>query len=105
MSSTRHFDRDGRPLSLLEWATLYEDMTYRRVAETTLPDGKWVSTVWLGLDHRFSEDGPPLTFETMVFQARDNLDEVDMERYSTKEEAQQGHTAMVEKWSKIEVTP
>ncbi|WP_166903861.1 hypothetical protein [Mycobacterium sp. DL440] len=26
-----------------------------------------VSTVWLGLNHSFTDDGPPIIFETMVF--------------------------------------
>ena len=87
---TQKFDKDGSPLELLEWAQKLEIEGYNRVEETTLPDGKWVSTVWLGLDHQFG-DGPPLIFETMVFQSRDSLDEQDMERYSTIEEAREGH--------------
>jgi hypothetical protein len=29
----------------------------------------WVSTVFMGLDHDFSEKGPPLLFETMLFKS------------------------------------
>lgn len=91
------YDKKGRLLSLLEWAELMEDMEYKRVALTELPDGKTVSTVWLGLDHSFSEAGPPIIFETMVFPKGD-LGELDMERYATLEEAEAGHRLMVEKW-------
>jgi hypothetical protein len=38
----------------------------RRVAETKLTNGSWVSTVFLGMDHSHGH-GPPLLFETMIF--------------------------------------
>jgi len=96
-----YYDRQGKPLTLLEWAGALEDRTIdkRRVAETTLPNGRWVSTVWLGLDHRFGH-GPPLIFESMVFESKAEMDEIDCERYSTEEEARVGHQELVEKWSK-----
>jgi hypothetical protein len=52
-----------------------------------------ISTVFLGLNHRFGE-GSPLLFETMVFGGK--LDEA-QERYSTYEEAEKGHEKMVNK--------
>lgn len=52
-----------------------------------------VSTVFLGLDHRFG-DGPPLLFETMAFVGHDD---VGMERYSTWQEAEEGHARWVAK--------
>src|SRR5262249_41846496 len=45
----------------------HSDMEYRRVAHDDLPDGSYLSTVWLGLDHGHGL-GPPLIFETMRFQ-------------------------------------
>jgi hypothetical protein len=50
-----------------------------------------VSTVFLGLDHA-SGDGPPLLFETMVFNGPLHND---MDRYSNWTEAEMGHDAMV----------
>lgn len=97
---TSHYDYDGNPMSFEEWAVTFEDTAARIVAKTTI-SGKFVSTVWLGLDHRFSGDGPPLIFETMIFPADDN-DEIDdfgeeyCERYATKEEAVRGHWRAVE---------
>ena len=52
-----------------------------------------VSTVFLGLDHRF-EDGPPVVFETMCFGGSLEGNE---ERYSTKAEAEAGHARWVQK--------
>lgn len=92
-----HYDKDGSVLSLEEWAKKFEDSTYKRIAETTLQDGQWVSTVWLGLDYSFG-DGDPLIFETVIFKSAEDLDELDRARYPTLEATQAGHQAMVEKW-------
>ena len=93
-----YYDKEGHPLELMEWAALLErrDPDYKRIDLTILTDGAEISTVWLGLNHRFSE-GPPLIFETMVFsQGKDN--DGDTDRYSTLAEAQAGHLAMVAKY-------
>lgn len=98
---SRYYDREGKPIEeTLAWAAKIEDKKYFRVAETTLTDGKWISTVWLGLDHNYMHDGPPLIFETMVFPSEGDFGELDCERYSTEQEALAGHAALVEKWSK-----
>lgn len=55
-----------------------------------------ISTVFLALDHQYG-DGPPLLYETMVFEG-DGSKDLDMERYTTLEQAQAGHAAMVKKW-------
>lgn len=61
--------------------------------------GKYmISTVDLGLDHSFGS-GPPLYYETMIFKKNgDKIDftELYMERYSTEEEAREGHKKAVE---------
>lgn len=94
-----YYDRDGTPMTLMEWASAFETrMEKKRVAETTLPNGRWVSTVWLGLNHAFG-DGPPLIFETMVFDGHDTMHSLDEDRYSTEAEALAGHAALCEKWA------
>ena len=60
-----YYDKDGTPLTLMEWAVKFEDNEYKRVAFDQIGDVE-VSTVWLGLNHQYG-DGPPLIFETMVF--------------------------------------
>ena len=95
--SIGYYDRDGRPLTSKEWGAMLERQDKRRVAETTLPDGKWVSTVWLGLDHNFG-GGPPLIFETKVFPSSTDFTDLDQERYATEAEAMAGHQVMVDKW-------
>lgn len=96
---SKFYDRQGNPMPMMEWARRYETRgDEKRVAESTLPNGRWVSTVWLGIDHSFGS-GPPLIFETMVFESEDDLSELDCERYSTEAEAVAGHARIVEKWS------
>jgi hypothetical protein len=56
----------GWMLPVLQWAKLNQDREYSRVAYDDLPDGSYLSTVWLGLDHNHGL-GPPLIFETMRF--------------------------------------
>lgn len=89
------------PLNGADWCRLYGNKNFanRVVKQETLPDGKWVSTTLIGLDHRFIGDGPPLIFETMVFPEECNWSELDVRRYATEEEARAGHEEMVRYWS------
>ena len=108
MSLDLYFDREGNPISLMEYARLSNDIDYKRIDFTTV--GPFVvSTVWLGIDHQFGLDGPPLLFESMVFSAdaweintkrgpdaeRVPLTDFDCQRYSTEAEARAGHNALV----------
>jgi hypothetical protein len=63
-----------------------------RVAETELPNGR-VSTVFLGFDHNWYPEGPPILFETMVFLNNDDSQE--QRRYATWEQAEAGHAEAV----------
>lgn len=86
---------DGVPIRL-PYGELPPDHADRRVARDELGHVR-VSTVFLGLDHRYGPDGPPLVYETMVFPS-DSWTEQACERYSTREEALAGHARMVERW-------
>lgn len=88
------YSRQGRELSASEWALSYENMTEeaRRVGWTEFGDVT-VSTVWLGMDHRLSGEGPPLIFETMIFGGPF---EGEQWRYATEAEAVEGHRAAVQ---------
>jgi hypothetical protein len=76
---------------VLAWGRWFEAVSNRRVAEDKIGDVR-VSTVFLGLDHSFSEDRGPILFETMVFGG-----EMDgyCERCGTWEQAEEGHRQMV----------
>lgn len=63
----------------------------------------WVSTVFLGLDHQFHPGGPPLIYETMVFDNREGGRKLGVDRYcdrySTREQALAGHRGTVEEFT------
>lgn len=85
-------DRKPVPADLMEWAKFFErGDDARRVGHTTF-DGGYVSTVFLGLDHRYGAPGDPLIFETMIFGGpHDGY----QERYSTWDQAEAGHAEAV----------
>ena len=92
------YDKEGNQITQAEFTKLrYGTPEYKLIARTTLSDNTWISTVWLGMNHQYG-DGPPLIFETMVFTSEENLDEQDIERYATLEEAKKGHEVMITKW-------
>jgi hypothetical protein len=56
--------------------------------------GVTVSTVFLGLDHNFFDEGPPILFETMIFGG---IHDGDMRRCSTYSQAEKMHAEEVAK--------
>ena len=60
---------------------------------------KFVSTVFLPVDHNTRPSGKPLVFETMVFEDENIGIEIYCERYSTYQEALEGHERAIE-WVK-----
>jgi hypothetical protein len=73
-----------------EWRSKCEDW---RIDKTEIGAGDVeVSTVFLGLDHGWSQDGPPVLFETMIFGG-----DYDQHcwRYTSYVAAQAGHTRIV----------
>lgn len=86
-----YYDRQGNQISVEEWLRLFDDGVYKRIAKDQVDEYE-VSTVWLGLDHSFM-GGPPLIFETTLFGDGDRNN--DMWRYSTEQEAIEGHASVV----------
>jgi len=76
---------------ILEWAKSFETQS-RIVEQTNIGDIK-VSTVFLGIDHSFNR-GKPILFETMIFGGDEDGYQ---ERYSTWDEAVDGHKFACEK--------
>lgn len=52
---------------LLEWATWKENNREASIVAKDHIGNATVSTIFLGLDHNWSLDGPPILWETMVF--------------------------------------
>jgi hypothetical protein len=91
---TGYYDRSGQPISMAEWLEKLEDLSYKLLDRTSLTGGGFVSTVWLGLDHGYVLGGPPVIFETMVFDAP-GIDGAQY-RYTTEAEAHAGHATVVD---------
>ena len=92
-------DHTFRPCHFMEWAEQFESMTKegkRHIGDDMVGDYH-VSTVWLGLDHNYY-GGAPLLFETMVFNG-DHSGDIYMDRYTTWDEALEGHKKAIE-WVK-----
>lgn len=100
-----YYDRAGNRIPMIRCAELNEDPSYHRVAWTEV-GGVWsVSTVWLGLNSSILGLGPPLIFETMVFELAESYDhgftyhagafDHFQQRYTTETEAREGHAAVV----------
>lgn len=92
----RHYILRGHEVLAVDdfmlWAMWYEDGN-RIVKQEQIGD-YWVSTVFLGLDHNWSFQGPPIVFETMIF-IDGSADAA--ERYSTWDEAAAGHEKICER--------
>jgi len=97
-------DHSVREVEMMEWALMFSREDRRRIAWTGNKH-KFVSTVFLGLDHRFLSNGPPLLFETMAFvdggekweSGEPRYESIDCVRYSSWDDAETGHKAMVRK--------
>lgn len=87
----RWFDRQGNRISFRSWVELHEDVDYVRVAHDEV-DGIEVSTVWLGENHRFVGEGPPIIFESLVSGGPSGGAGA---RYCTEAEAMEGHAQLV----------
>ena len=59
----------------------------RLVCFTKINHKCYLSTVFLGIDHNYSFYGPPIIYESMLFGYEKEI----MLRYSTREEALEGH--------------
>lgn len=75
-----------RVKDIVEWGKAYNSQD--RIVGNTLIQDVRVSTVFLGMDHRFISQGPPILFETMIFGGEHDGY---CERCSTWEQAEAEH--------------
>ena len=95
-------DEHGQPQAcddVLAWARWMEEHRNEKHIALDLDEGDGekrvrVSTVFLGIDHGFFSEGPPILWETMVFGGP--LDG-EQERYTSREAAFQGHQLMCQR--------
>lgn len=90
----RYFDWNSLPIK--QWEYHFKNYFFsKHVAEDFI--NKWrISTIWLGLNHSHFSNSNPIIFETMIFKEDEEMpDNEDFQhyqkRYSTLEEAEEGH--------------
>lgn len=100
-------DDDGNPVpepDTLRWAEWFEHAEQRILQQDHIGDA-FVSTVFLGLDHNYSRQGPPVLWETMWFQGEREIilngrirkfkETRWMRRYTSRKDALRGHKRAV----------
>lgn len=96
-------DAQGEPVAVddvLTWARWFGDARKRILARDVIR-GVLVSTVFLGLDHNWSFTGPPVLWETMIFDS-EGSDQY-QERYASRASALAGHAralAAIQDWDR-----
>lgn len=99
------------PVDLMTWARWFEKAD-RRVAEDFTRFYR-ISTVFLGTDMNWLGRGPPILFETMVFEREAEVreirgrlmpvrEDVEMWRYASWDDALSGHKAVLRRYRKAE---
>lgn len=99
----KYYDKTGNEISPEQYSDYHHDVDYWRIARDILPDGKVVSTVWLGIDHNYEDTGDPIIFETMVFPSEDSFSDLACFRYRNEADAIEGHKDTVTIWSMVNV--
>lgn len=79
--------------TLDEWMEWYGKDDARRLGYDEV-SGATVSTVFLGLDHRFGRGGVPILWETMIFGGEHDQYQ---ERYTSYEDAIAGHARAIQR--------
>lgn len=83
----------------VHWARWFEEATTtrRRFVETTiLGDGTRISTIFIGINQNWTEIGPPMVFETMIFYGGEFADDMGQWRHATWDRALSFHRHLVE---------
>jgi hypothetical protein len=96
MTNDRYIlNKQGKPVpepDLHKWADWMETGHARVVSRQHVGESI-VSTIFLGLDHNYAEEGPPILWETLVFKGRMHGT---MQRCSgSREQAESMHAEMV----------
>lgn len=89
-------DSDGNPIlesDPKKWIKWFREESNWRVAFTEI-NGVKISTIFLGIDHNLSGNGPPLLWETCIFGGKFNNE---VKRYSSLKYAIDGHSILAGK--------
>ena len=91
-------DNSTRECDVMEWCHQLEEMNKYSKHHLGFDEvkGYLVSTIWIGSNMNYSGVGPPLIFETLIFNDKDSMY---CEKYSTWDEAIDGHERAIQ-WVK-----
>lgn len=89
----KYYSRAGNEIPFEDWAQLFEDKCYRRIAFSENKNDDCVSTIWQGLEHG-TRYGMPLIFESLV---KIEGDDDKIYRYTSEAEALQSHRVLCRK--------
>ena len=89
-----YYDKDGLPISVQSWMTLFETVSYCVIKQETANDGSFVSTVWTGMVSGYC-NSKPLIFETMAFKEKDSTEILEGRKYPNLKAALIGHEEVV----------
>lgn len=82
---------------LMAWGKWMQKDRVRIVKQEELPDGRYLSTVFLGLDHAY-DGGGPLLWETMLFEKKGSGHALDSDRCGgDRPNAERMHAEMLAK--------
>lgn len=84
---------------VLAWAKDREGEKACVVQQDTLPNGIYISTVWIGIAQNML-GGEPLIFESMVFDKKHAQKIFEKAMYSTLGKAKEGHKVLIKKYRK-----
>lgn len=83
--------------NLLKWALWFGSSERERVVKQEWVDNVRISTVFLGLNYNFSDQGPPVLWETITFSNREDWKGETDRCAGNREQAQAMHAQMVER--------
>ncbi|HDY90252.1 MAG TPA: hypothetical protein ENH82_19300 [bacterium] len=95
MNTKKYILKDGKIIEEsdpVKWGQWFEVSEERYIKSDKFGDIQ-VSTVFLGIDHGFNEEEPPVLFETMIFGGEHDQYQ---ERYTDIESAKTGHDKAVQ---------
>jgi hypothetical protein len=102
MIDGRYFVLDGREIVLttyMQWMQWFENNSDERMIKQEPVGDCLVSTVFLGLNHSWDPQGPPILFETMVFETgkdgKRDMSGIFQQRCATYDEAEAMHAKAV----------
>lgn len=83
-----------KKVDLMTWAIWFENKDGKsegRITAQTKVGRATVSTVFLGIDHNFTDSKIPILWETMIFGSKHPALSEYQQRYSSLKDAQKGH--------------